>query len=356
MSELGAPALLGLATALPPHRVAQDRAHRFLADRLADDDAARLAERVFPRASVHTRWSCLPDFTGDGDAQLFGDGTEPTTAARMEAYRRHLVPLAARACRAALADAQVAPERIDRLVVVSCTGFYAPGPDIDLVETLDLRQDVARTLVGFMGCYAAHNGLRVAVDHVRADPSARVLLVCAELCSLHATADPDPGSVVAQALFGDGAAACVIGAAEAGDAPWLVWGDEHVTTRPAEREAMGWSIGDHGFRMHLSPRVPQLLSEALPEFVAGMDDVAHWCVHPGGRSILTRTEEVLGTAPGALSASWDVLRDVGNVSSATILFVLERVLRDQAPGSTGALLGFGPGLTLEARRYVRGTR
>lgn len=347
-------ALLGLATASPDHVVRQDRALRFLLDRTEDASARRLARRVFPRAAVDTRRSCLPDFTDGSACELFRSGHDPTTAERMKAYRRHVVPLATRAAHAALRDADLTPDAVTHLVFVSCTGFYAPGPDVDLVSALGLPLETRRTLVGFMGCYAAFNGLRVATDHVRADPDARVLLVCAELCSLHFTADPKPGSLVAQALFGDGAAACVLGAANAPVRAYL--GDERSSLDPEGAGAMGWEIGDHGFRMHLAPSVPRRLEERLGGFLAEAPDVEHWCVHPGGRAILDGVERALALESRATASARAALREVGNVSSASVLLVLERELARMQPGAAGRMLGFGPGLTLEARDFRRGRR
>ncbi len=347
-------AILGLGTALPPFRGtcadALDWVERALA---ADPAAVRLARRVLERAGVETRYSCVPDFLRPGEPLLLGSRS-PGTSARMQAYREHAPRLAA--CRRALASAEVGPEEISSLVVVSCTGFFAPGPDVSLVRELGLRDDMARTVVGFMGCYAGFNGLRVARDAVAARPGSKALVVCVELCTLHFRPDPQSDNVVAKALFGDGAAAVVVG--DDGDRALARLGDAATLVQPDTVDEMGWEIGDDGFRMHLSSYVPKLLSACLADFVAPLRDdrTSSWCVHPGGRAILDHVQDALSLPSDALASSRDVLRDVGNVSSATVFFVLERELRRMRTGDRGVMLGFGPGLTLEALAFARGAR
>jgi predicted naringenin-chalcone synthase len=320
----------------------------------AHPEAAQLARRVIRRSGIDARFSCVPDFTRQGEPLLLGR-TSPSTSARMAAFREHAAPLAAAACRRALASADVDAAAVTHLVVVTCTGFFAPGPDVDLCDLLGLRPDVERTIVGFMGCYAAFNGLRLARDAVLARPGATALVVCVELCSLHFRPDPAPDNVVAHALFGDGAAAVVVGA----DGDALVrLGRAATHVAPGTRRDMGWEIADDGFRMTLSSYVPALVSADLAEFVAPLvdADVASWCVHPGGVAVLAHVEDALALPAGALASSRGVLRDLGNVSSASVLFVLEREIARLSEGDRGVMLGFGPGLTLEGLAFARGPR
>jgi predicted naringenin-chalcone synthase len=319
--------IVGLGTALPPHRIRRREFIDWMALALAGHPgAARLSRRVMRRSGIETRHSCVPDLTRPGEPLFLGERSPPTSA-RMRAYREHAPALAAAACRRALASAGVAAGEITHLVLVTCTGFYAPGPDVDLIDLLGLRPDVERTLVGFMGCYAAFNGLRAGRQAVESRADAKALVVCVELCSLHFRPDPAPDNVVAHALFGDGAAAVVI-------------------------------AGDDGFRMTLSSYVPALVAAPLAEFVAPLagPGVASWCVHPGGRAVLDHVEDALSLAPRALASSRAVLRDIGNVSSGTLLFVLEREIARLSEGDRGVMLGFGPGLTLEALAFTRGGR
>jgi predicted naringenin-chalcone synthase len=329
----------------------------WMARALADSaDGVRLARRVIRRSGIDARHSCVPDFTRKGEPLLLGERSPPTSA-RMAAFREHAPPLAAEACRRAMASAGVEAGDITHLVVVTCTGFYAPGPDADLVELLGLRAGVERTLVGFMGCYAAFNGLRVARDAVTARPGAKALVVCIELCSLHFRPDAAPDNVVANALFGDGAAAAVV-ANDDGSGALVGLGRGSTRIAPGTGGEMGWTIGDDGFRMTLSSYVPQLVAADLASFVAPLADgtTSSWCVHPGGRAILDHVEDALSLPSEALASSRAVLRDVGNVSSGTLLFVLEREVARLAEGDCGVMLGFGPGLTLEGLAFTRGAR
>jgi predicted naringenin-chalcone synthase len=348
-------AIVGIGTALPPHAVSSEAASDWLSRALRDDPAAaRLAGRVVERSGIGTRFSCVPDFTREGEPLLLGSASPPTSV-RVRAFRELAPPLAAEACRRALASAETAPQEITHLVVVTCTGFFAPGPDADLVGLLGLRNDVERTVVGFMGCHAAFNGLRVARQHVEARAGGKALLVCVELCSLHFRPDPSPDNVVANALFSDGAAAVVVAAED--DALAHLGAAAALIEAGTQRD-MGWEIGDDGFRMTLSSYVPRLVSAPLAAFVAPLagGGTSSWCVHPGGRAILDHVEDALALPPDALASSRAVLRDVGNVSSGTVLFVLERELARTKAGDRGVMLGFGPGLTLEGASFVRGAR
>jgi predicted naringenin-chalcone synthase len=264
-----------------------------------------------------------------------------------------------KAVRAALEQAQLAPERITHLVTVSCTGFHAPGVDLALMAALPLRPSVARTHLGFMGCHAALNGLRVAASFTGADPEACVLLCAVELCSLHLQYGWEAERIVANALFADGAAALVAsGAAPAAaleSAPglrrWIASGSFLV---PASAEAMSWAIEDHGFVMGLSPQVPDLIGAHLRHWLEGwladhhltLESIGCWAVHPGGPRILSAVTETLELDPALIEPSRSVLRDCGNMSSPTLLFILERLRRSGAPGPCLAM-AFGPGLCVE---------
>lgn len=350
--------LRGIGTAVPERWLSQEQALDLAPQMVAANPRQqRLLRRIYLRSGVEGR-HCVPLL----------DGPNPSTAERMRHYRNEAVPLALQACRRALADAAMAPEAITHLVTVSCTGFSAPGVDLALIEAVPLRPDVARTHVGFMGCHGALNGLRVAQAFVEADPRACVLLCAVELCSLHLQEGWHPDHIVANALFADGAGAVVAVAAEpeAGRLHLRACGS---TVVPASADAMAWIIEDHGFSMALSARVPGLIAARLrpwlETWLAGhgqsLATVRHWAVHPGGPRILTAVQESAGLEPGRLEGSREVLRSCGNMSSATVLFILQRLLGLPAelptagagPGAGAAsgpclALGFGPGLTVEA--------
>ncbi|MEX1315919.1 MAG: type III polyketide synthase [Synechococcaceae cyanobacterium] len=352
----------GLGTALPAHRANQNDAVA-LARHLIADSPERLAllERIQRRTRVHTRHSVLLE-SGEPESPItarlsFYGERNPSTGERMQRFVRHAGPLALKAARRALADADLAPERVTHLVTVCCTGFHAPGFDLELIAQLPLHADVERTQVGFMGCHGSLNGLRVARAFVEADPRACVLLCSLELCSLHLHYGWDPEKVVANALFADGAAALVATAAEhdAPQRPALRALASGSTVIPGTAELMSWTIGDHGFAMGLSPRVPAAVATHLRPWLERwlhrqgltIGAIGAWALHPGGPRILQASAAALGLAPEQIAESETVLRDHGNMSSATILFILDRLRRARAPGPWLAL-AFGPGLTVEA--------
>ena len=279
------------------------------------------------------------------------EGVGPTTGERMGVYAKEAGPLAQEAARKALADAELDPQAITHLVTVSCTGFVAPGVDLALISHLGLRPTVERTHVGFMGCHGALNGLRVA-NAFAADPAARVLVCAVELCSLHYYYGSQADRLIANAIFADGAAAVVGWAGESHG--WRIRATGSCLIPESERE-MGWTVGDHGFEMMLSRKVPGLIAANLRPWLQGwlsdnglsLDRVASWAVHPGGPKILSAVEEGLRLPPDALVASRGVFTDYGNMSSPTVLFILDRLRRENAPRPCVAL-GFGPGLVAEA--------
>jgi predicted naringenin-chalcone synthase len=273
----------------------------------------------------------------------------------MRHYVEHAGPLAALAARQALARAGLAPGTITHLVTVSCTGFRAPGADVHVIKELGLPPTVARTHLGFMGCHGALNGLRAARAYVEADPAARVLLCAVELCVLHYHYAWDPQKMVANALFADGAAA-VVGVPGAA-APAGCWrlDANGACLFPDCEDAMTWTVGDHNFEMTLSKRVPGLIGEGLrpwlESWLAGcgvaLGGVRSWAIHPGGPRILSAVEEALRLGREDSAASRAVFAEFGNMSSPTVLFILERLRSLGAPRPCVAL-GFGPGLAAEA--------
>lgn len=280
-----------------------------------------------------------------------------TTGARMQVYERHAGPLALAAAEAALGSAAVQRQCVTDLVVVSCTGFSAPGLDVTLIDRLGLQPTVRRTTVGFMGCFGAIVGLRTAAAACRADPAAVVLVVCVELCSLHVRADPTPDNQVASAIFSDGAAATVVASPRfvAGGRPTADRGalgriaTGHSRLLAAGRDWMSWRITDAGFAMTLAREVPAALGRCIGGFVAECRPrrPGWFIVHPGGAGILDAVDQGLGLGGGSgLDAARSVLRRYGNMSSATVLFVLQEAVRT-GYRPPALLLAFGPGLTME---------
>jgi predicted naringenin-chalcone synthase len=340
-----------IACAVPPHDVHAkflDYAPRLL----ADERNRKLLARMAGRAEIEHRYSVLspdpdPDLL-DRDG-FYQAGHFPTTRERMAHYERHALPLAVEALDRLDFAAHAA--RVTHLIVVSCTGFAAPGLDLQLVKHYGLNDSLERTLIGFMGCYAAMNALKLARHIVRSQPHALVAIVNAELCTLHLQDRDDLEEVLSFLLFADGVTATLVSSTptgialegfSAGIAPGT---DTHIT----------WRIGQSGFDMNLSGRVPGAIAEHLPAMLPRLadgdpDEVALWAIHPGGRSVLDAVETAARIGSNALSFSRSVLRRFGNMSSATVLFVLADMLNAGASGK-GLGLAFGPGMTVEAMRF-----
>ena len=321
------------------------------------DDPARRAlfARMVARAGIRQRWSVLPD-DPVADGGFYANAELPGTAARMRLYAEHAPALALRAID------QLGPlGSISHLVVASCTGFVAPGLDQIIARRLELDGSVERTLVGFMGCYAAVAALRTAHHIVRSDPRARVLVVSTELSTLHLQAVSALEPLLAMLQFGDGAAAAIVSAEPSG----LRLGPFFAATLPDSADLITWVIGDTGFAMHLAGEVPGRIATALgdPAMRAaiggdnGLSAIDGWAVHAGGRSILDAVAGALDLRADALDDSRAVLDAYGNMSSATLLFVLARILARAAdhPVRDGRAIAFGPGLAAEGFRYASST-
>lgn len=342
-----------IGTAVPGHDV-----HKaFIAwaeGQIADDRQRALFRRMAERSGIAHRWSVLPASAGGGspvEAGGFYQGASPPTSARMLAYAEEAPRLALAAIARLAAEAPL--DGVTHLVVASCTGFTAPGIDQIIARALGL-DGVERTLVGFMGCYAAVSALRVAHHIVRSEPEARVLAVTVELSSLHLQQETELEPLLAMLQFSDGAAAALVTAEPAG----LAIGAQFALALEDSSELITWTIGDTGFAMRLSGDVPARIAAALQgervrsDILNGWsaEEVDSWAVHAGGRSILDAVEKGLGLGQGALAASRDILSRFGNMSSATLLFVLAELIRKPGLGK-GVALAFGPGLAAEGFRF-----
>ncbi len=342
------PAILAIGTSAPPRSITQDQAREIACSLETDAGRHRGIRALYRRAGVRRRGSVLCDERGEID---FYAGGQPTTAERMARYAEHAGVLARHAAAGALEHAAVAPGSITHVVTASCTGFHAPGVDQWLVHGLGLPLDVGRVNVGFMGCHAAINALSVASALVSSDPAARVLVCCVELCSLHFASDGDAERQVANALFADGAAAAVL--ARSDHAPAKI-GRFASRIIPRTDDLMTWAIGDEGFSMRLSPKVPIVLARHVPGWVRGWlgdagltpGDVPSWAIHPGGPRVLSSVLESLEINEEAGRVSRDVLAGHGNMSSPTVLWIIDRLLRGGG-GLPMAAMAFGPGLACE---------
>ncbi len=329
---------------------------------LPDNKTQKIFDRMAERTAIEHRYSILapgnPALGQIDSAGLYRRGRFPGTAARMAMYETHALALALEAIDALglPSDRQV----ITHLIVASCTGFTAPGLDLQLSEKLGLRSDVQRTIVGFMGCSAAVPALRLAHQAVRSDPAAQVLVVNLELCSLHLQESSELEPILSFMLFGDGCSAALI----SGEPSGIALRDFVACIVPDSRDLITWHIGDQGFDMHLSGQVPGRITQALRDELArgdaegilhgeGTQVVDLWAIHGGGNTVLDAVECGFGLREEALAQSRSVLRDYGNMSSATVMFVLHRMLQERHSASQrGLAMAFGPGMVAETFRFT----
>ena len=345
-----------IGTATPPHDV--HKAFVAFAHNLLREERARsLFLRMAERSGIDSRYSVLriTDETADGSVdayQWYRLGQFPSTAERMRLYQR-CAPALMRSALDALALSREERRRIRHVLVTSCTGLYAPGLDFEAIDYLGLDRSTERTMIGFMGCYAAMNALKQARHIVRSQPDESVLVVNLELCTLHLQETQDLNNVLSFLLFGDGCAASLISSEPAG----LRLESFRALHLEDTADLITWGIGDQGFDMVLSGQVPAAIGRALKDHADEWSDLLPrseaplWAVHPGGRSVLDAVEDGLALHASSLQASRDVLRKFGNMSSATVMFVLQEVMRRAAPGQAGVAMSFGPGLTAETMRF-----
>lgn len=342
-----------IATAVPEFDV-HDKFVAYAPELLADERSRRLFRRMADRAQIEHRYSFVEPHPSPRQLDrvgLFSRGAFADTAARMRFFAAHAFRLAEEAIERL--NSPMLPETVTHLIVTTCTGFYAPGLDLQIVERFGLRSGVERTMIGFMGCQAALPGLKLARHIVRSQPGARVLMVNLELCTLHLQETSDLQSVLSFLIFADGCAASVISAEPEG----LEIHGFGTAVVPDSADQITWHIDASGFLMWLDGAVPGTIACGLPKQIAallgGRDpaEVELWAVHPGGRTVLDAAQECLRLDDDALADSRAVLRGYGNMSSATVMFVLARMLAQGGPARSGAALAFGPGLTAEAMRF-----
>ena len=342
-----------IATAVPEHDV-HDAFAVFAEQMLADPRLRTVFRRMVSRASIVHRYSFLNPHKGPAPSsaqdahEFYRPGNFPDTARRMQVFEQS-APVLMRKAIDTLALSEQERSGITHVLVTCCTGLYAPGLDFEIIDHLRLSPGVERTMVGFMGCYAAINALKLARHIVRSEPNAGVLMLNLELCTLHFQETQDLEQVLSFLVFADGAAASLITAREQG----FALDSFQAVMVPQTRGLITWKIRGLGFDMLLSGQVPAELGRALhqSELMAGRDSIDLWAVHPGGRSILDAVEKGLELPPTALAASREVLSCFGNMSSATVMFVLERLMQQARPGQRGCALSFGPGLSAETMRF-----
>ncbi|MCH6468802.1 type III polyketide synthase [Sinomonas terrae] len=375
--------LRSLQTAVPPTVLKQAEARDVFA---AQEGLTRLGTRLvrtcFDAAAIDTRHSAVAEFSWDlpeTAPDFFDPSTgrilNPSTKTRNDVFVSEATPLFTETARAALEAADgIGPEDVTHVITVSCTGFFNPGPDYRIVRELGLRPSVQRFHLGFMGCYAAFPALRAAKLFCEADPNAVVLVAIVELCTLHVRSSNNPDTILGASLFADGAAAAVVTARDLPlTRPALSLDAFETTLTPVGEDTMAWNIGDQGFEMVLGSYVPHIIDDhitgALEPLLAGdpalagrpHNGIEHWAIHPGGRSIVDKVVARLGLSEAQAEPARETLREFGNMSSATIMFVFERILGLPRPTGQPAgpdaervcAMAFGPGLTVETALLTR---
>jgi predicted naringenin-chalcone synthase len=349
-----------ISTSVPPIDVHGSFVKYAWRELAADPMKSLLFKRLAERGDIDHRYSFLNP-AADAESNwldtegFYRRGAFPSTAERMRLFTAQAPELAIEAVDGL--ELGQDRQRVTHLIVTCCTGFSAPGLDLQIMEHFGLPSTVERTVVGFMGCYAAITALKLAWHAVRSNQSAKVLVVNIELCTLHLQETKNIENMLSFYLFGDGCSACLISA----DPQGVALHGFHAVYAPGTRDLITWDIGDVGFNMTLSGQVPAVIQRLLREaqdsviFRTPVADIDLWAVHPGGRSVLDAVERALDLQPEALSASREVLRRYGNMSSPTVMFVLKALMERQLPGQQGCAMAFGPGLVAETMRFRAAT-
>lgn len=350
--------IVSIATAVPEFKHEQDAILDFMQRVYALNEAdQRKLKFLYRQGGIRSRYSVIPDYSRAARDWEFYPASEnlepfPNIEQRMNCYQRHAGALSLAAIRKCVENFTGS---ITHIITVSCTGMSAPGLDLELLDLLSLPPTTFRTSVNFMGCYAAIHALRMADALCSQDPSANVLIVCTELCTLHFQKTPTIDNMTSSMLFADGSAAVIV----SGNAQLPGYRIEqfYSTVDTKGKKDMAWELSSSGFQMTLSGYIPELIEEdfdglvnaALTKAALTKNDIAHWCIHPGGKKILESVHKSLGFTNGQLTSCYEVLQEYGNMSSPTVLFVLERIMREAAFKDKGRIFGaaFGPGITME---------
>jgi alpha-pyrone synthase len=355
--------ITAISTANPSHRIPQSLIAEFMLKTMQfQNGESRKLKTLFKASGIAYRHSVLSDYGKTDNFNFYPETSEtkfPSTTDRLAIFRTHALPLSVSAAEGIFNQRLgLKKDEITHLVVVCCTGMYAPGLDIELVKALGLKSSVHRTAINFMGCYAAFNALKIADAFCKSEENAKVLVICTELCSLHFQRPATDDNLLANALFADGSAATLV-EAKTDSACQLELKGFHNDLAPDGKNDMAWTIGDLGFEMKLSSYVPDIIKNGIGELTKTLlkkissefSNVKHFAIHPGGKKILEVIEQELHITKEQNRAAYTVLENYGNMSSATVLFVLKELLKSLNKKNEGEQIlsfAFGPGLTLES--------
>ena len=353
--------IISIGKAVPSYKHQQGDILRFMQNIYAmNEPDKRKLKFLYHQSAIEQRYSVVSDYSRPVNEWKFYPHSEnlepfPSLEHRMTWYNKYAAPLSVDAIRNCIAN-KIHPKEITHLITVSCTGMSAPGLDLQVMELMDLPKNIFRTSINFMGCYAAIHALKLADVICNATPKAKVVIVCTELCTLHFQREPTMDNIASSLLFGDGSAAALI-TADDNTPTGIHITDFYSEVLPKGKKDMAWELSSTGFLMTLSGYIPDLIEEdfeilarrALEKNKLSKEQVTHWCVHPGGKKILEAIHKSLHLTNGELDKSYEVLKEYGNMSSPTILFVLDKIMNDLPAEKPSTIFGaaFGPGLTME---------
>ena len=366
------PYMLGLATGVPKYKINQEDALKQALVAFGNDCNKEYVDQIYKNACITTRYMSVPDFSPASVKNANDDyfyrgpaGYSVPIQTRLARFKKEAIPLVTDVCQRAIADAGVSVNDIHKLVVVSSTGFLGPSLDCELINSLGLPRTTDRTLVGFMGCAAAMNGYRVAMDFVKANPDKLALMVCVEISSVHSTFKASVNDTIIHAIFADGCSACVLTAQPRHLVPsgTLCIVEEHGMLMPETDDGITLAINEDGITCTLSKDLPKYIARHISSFVDSLlkkqllsrSDVDFWAIHPGGRRIIEQSQAGLQLTDEQAADSWDILNSYGNMLSPSVMFVLEKVFKRhreaRARGEDGMRVGlafsFSPGVGAE---------
>lgn len=355
--------IISIGTAVPQYRSLQPTILEFMQDAYADVVASRKLSVLFNNSGITSRYSVIPDFDKSNNQHVFFNGMPRLTdvQSRLDVFKEEAIPLAVQAINCAFEkiDAHISSFGITHLITVSCTGLYAPGLDAGLIEKLDLPKDIFHTSVNFLGCNAAFHALKIADMITKSDAAAKVLVVCVELCTLHFQAKNNHDNLLSNTIFGDGAAAVIVTADLSERKGFLIKGFYSLILNKG-KELMGWNITPLNFEMILDAKIPEVIGEevlnilisASEKFQINPDSITNWAIHPGGKRIVDVIKEKLQLSDTDTAASYKILDEFGNMSSPTILFVLNELMENSKGDESIFSIGFGPGLSIETALFA----
>ena len=360
------PKLTRIVTQPPENFVPQRQIASFVSGLLGQEGrSAKLTQILYRATGIQGRHVVLPDYGRErGNYEFYSNSEDgepfPDLEDRMQIFKRQGLCLSTKAVQRCLADRGITPKEITHFILVSCTGLYAPGIDVDIIDQVGFEKSINRLGINFMGCYAVFNALKTAKSICQADERAKVMILSIEFTSLHFQKEDTLGHVLSSALFGDGVAAALV---ENAESVGLELGTGYGEVFQKAREHLLWELGLHGFKIQITDKIPEIVKQAITQMKPALEralgrkssDFQHYAIHPGGRAILEVMEETLGISRDQNQIAHEVMKNHGNMSSVTILYVLDLLLKQLKHDNLGEKVlgfGFGPGLTIESMSFT----